>query len=207
MVGFDVFNQFQTRPSGGFFCVRHLVNRAVNGGRMNKIAVFGKPGSGKSTLSKQLANALNIPLHPLDSVQYAANGVPVARDVFDRQHADILASPSWLIDGLGPISAFKQRLAAADTWVYVDLPYWLSYWLVTKRLIKGLLVTPEGWPKGSSVIKGSWRSYQYLRLSPKFWNDDFLNQLQTDSTEKSLYVIRSIAELNRFVEQVKLSSK
>ncbi|WP_417585873.1 AAA family ATPase [Nitrincola sp.] len=30
---------------------------------MHKIAVFGKPGSGKSTLSKALATATGIPLH------------------------------------------------------------------------------------------------------------------------------------------------
>ncbi len=32
---------------------------------MKKIAVFGKPDSGKSTMSKQLALTTGIPLHPL----------------------------------------------------------------------------------------------------------------------------------------------
>lgn len=35
---------------------------------MNKIAVFGTPGSGKSTLSKALASVTGIQLHQLDSI-------------------------------------------------------------------------------------------------------------------------------------------
>jgi len=87
---------------------------------MNKVAVFGKPGSGKSTLSRKLATATGILLYSLDS--------------------------------------FWQRLEQADTLMYIDLPYRVSYWLVTKRLIKGLIVKPEGWPEGSSVFKGSLQS-------------------------------------------------
>ena len=88
----------------------------------------------------------------------------------------------------------------ADTLIYIDLPYVVSYWLVTKRLLKGLLVKPEGWPDGSSIVKGTLESYKVLKLCPKFWNDDFLKKLEEISTNKSLYVVRSISELNAFVE-------
>ncbi|EXJ11931.1 hypothetical protein [Nitrincola nitratireducens] len=112
---------------------------------MNKIAVFGKPGSGKSTLSKALASATGIPLHQLDSIVYKQNGELVDACVFDKAHEDILSSERWIIDGFGPIGSFNQRLEVADTLVYVDLPYLTSYWFVTKRLLKGLFVKPEGW--------------------------------------------------------------
>ncbi len=46
---------------------------------MKKVAVFGKPGSGKSTMSKRLAAVTGIPLHPLDSIVYEKNG-----DLVDR---------------------------------------------------------------------------------------------------------------------------
>jgi adenylate kinase family enzyme len=168
---------------------------------MKKIAVFGKPGSGKSTLSKGLALATGIPLHPLDAIVYKKNGDLVDRETFDKAHDNILSSDSWMIDGFGPLGSFNKRLDAADTLIYIDLPYVVSYWLVTKRLLKGLLVTPEGWPKGSSIIKGTLASYKMLKLSPKFWNDDFLQKLESISGNKSLHVIRSVADLNRFVEK------
>ena len=163
-----------------------------------KIAVFGKPGSGKSTLSKRLASETRIPLHPLDSIVYQPNGNPVDRETYNRAHEQILASDSWIIDGFGPIESFYKRLEAADTLIYIDLPYPSSYWLVTKRLVKGLRVKPEGWPEGSSIIKGSLQSYKMLRLSPKFWNQQFLQQVEGMSSDKKVHVIRSISELDRF---------
>jgi adenylate kinase family enzyme len=59
---------------------------------MNKIAVFGKPGSGKSTLSKALATATGIQLHQLDSIVYKKNGELVDRSSFDEAHESILSS-------------------------------------------------------------------------------------------------------------------
>ena len=167
---------------------------------MKKIAVFGKPGSGKSTLSKSLASATGIQLHQLDSIVYKKNGDLVDRNIYDETHANILSSDSWIIDGFGPIESFNKRLEVADTLIYIDLPYAISYWLVTKRLLKGLIVKPEGWPDGSSVLKGTLESYKVLKLCPRFWNYDFLQKLEKISASKSLYVIRSISELNRFIK-------
>ena len=168
---------------------------------MKKIAVFGKPGSGKSTLSKHLASATGIKLHALDSIVYKKNGDLVDRKTYDKKHETILSSDSWIIDGFGPIDSFNKRLDMADTLIYIELPYVISYWLVTKRFLKGLVVKPEGWPDGSSVLKGTLASYKVLKFCPKFWNDSFMQRLENISTNKSLYVIRSISELNGFVDR------
>lgn len=168
---------------------------------MKKIAVFGKPGSGKSTLSKNLASATGIELYSLDSILYKKNGDTVDRKTYDREHENILSSGSWIIDGFGPIESFNKRLDVADTLIYIELPYTVSYWLVTKRFLKGLFVKPEGWPDGSSILKGTVESYKVLKLCPNFWNNGFMQKLEKISSRKSLYVIRSISELNGFVEK------
>ncbi|MBW8182715.1 adenylate kinase [Shewanella nanhaiensis] len=168
---------------------------------MKKIAVFGKPGSGKSTMSKALALATGIPLYQLDSILYEPSGKLVPRERFDKTHEKILSGETWIIDGFGPIDSFHQRLDAADTLVYIDLPYLTSYWFVTKRFLKGLVVKPEGWPDGSSVLKGTLESYKVLRLCPKFWNDDFVSRLQERANTKEVIVIRTVSELNEFARQ------
>ncbi len=168
---------------------------------MKKIAVFGKPGSGKSILSKRLASATGIQLYALDSIEFKQNGERVERTIYNREHEKILSSDSWIMDGFGPVDAFNKRLEAADTLIYIDLPYYVSYYLVTKRFLKGLFVKPEGWPDGCSVLKGTLQSYKVLKLCPKFWNADFMQKLESMSTDKSVHIIRSMSELNGFVEQ------
>ena len=170
---------------------------------MKKIAVFGKPANGKSTLSKQLAAATGIQLYPLDSILYQPNGQEVDRKQYENTHQQILASDTWIIEGFAPLKSlqsFYQRLEAADTLIYIDLPYSTTYWLVIKRFIKGLFIKPEGWPEGSSIFKGTWESFRILKLCPKFWNEDFLKKLEKQSNNKTLHVIRSLAELDGFVE-------
>ena len=168
---------------------------------MKKIVIFGKPGSGKSTLGKSLASATGIQLHPLDSIAYKKSGDLVDRKTYDREHRNILSSDSWIIDGFGPIESFNKRLDVGDTLIYIDLPYVVSYWLVTKRLLKGLFVKPEGWPDGSSILKGTLESYKVLKLCPKFWNNKLRQNLEKISINKSLYVIRSVSELNAFIDK------
>lgn len=167
---------------------------------MKKIAVFGKPGSGKSTLGKNLSAVTGIQLYQLDSMLYKKSGEQVDGETFAREHESILSSESWIVDGFGPVESFNKRLNMADTLIYIDLPYVVSYWLVTKRLLKGLFVKPEGWPEGSSILKGTWQSYKVLRRCPRFWNDDFLQNVEEVAIGKSLFVIRSVSELDSFVE-------
>ncbi len=174
---------------------------------MKKVAIFGKPGSGKSTFSKKLATATGIQLHALDLITYQANGKLIDRKTYDRDHDKILACDSWIIDGVGHSESFNQRLAAADTLIYIDLPYPTSYWLVTKRMLKGVFVNPEGWPEGSAVLQGTWQSYKTLRHCPMYWNERFLQRIEKISSEKSLHVLRSISELNSFIGKYILCDK
>ena len=166
---------------------------------MNKVVVFGKPGGGKSTLSKRLSAKTGIKLCALDLIEYKKNGDRISREEYSKKHADLIDTDSWIIDGLGTLETFWLRIDAADTLIYVDLPYWVHYWWVTKRLIKSTFVKPEGWPDGCSVLKGTLAGWKYLRLSPKFWTPELLIKLQESSTNKTLYRINSISELNSFI--------
>jgi broad-specificity NMP kinase len=72
-----------------------------------KIAVFGKPGGGKSTLSLQIAVATKLPLHQLDLVQYQGGGTkvfalrPAKRVYVVRKQSDVATV-------LGELSSWSQ---------------------------------------------------------------------------------------------------
>lgn len=168
---------------------------------MNKVAIFGKPGGGKSTLGRKLASVTGIKLYALDLIEYQENGQRVSPEDYAKKHANLIDTDNWIIEGLGTLESFWMRIDAADTLIYVDLAYPVHYWWVTKRLLKSFFVKPEGWPEGSSVWKGTFASWKYLRLSPKFWTPELFEGIQSRSQGKDIYRIMSVKEINDFAKQ------
>lgn len=169
---------------------------------MKKVAVFGKPGGGKSTLSKKLSAETGIKLCALDLIEYKKNGERISAEEFSKKHAELIDTENWIIDGLGRLDSFWLRIDAADTLIYVDLPYIVHYWWVTKRLLKSFFVKPEGWPEGCSVFKGTLAGWKYLRLSPKFWTLELFEEIQLRGKGKAIYRITSVKEINSFANQL-----
>jgi adenylate kinase family enzyme len=169
---------------------------------MKKIAVFGKPGGGKSTLSKKISETLNIELYPLDLIEYKSTGNKVNSEEYNDAHNKLINKESWIIEGLGSLDSFWLRVDKSDTLIFIDLPYWQHYWFTTKRLVKSPFIKPEGWPEGSSVIKGTLQSWKYLKLSRKFWNNDFLIKIKNRAVGKNIFHIKSKSDLNSFIKNL-----
>jgi len=165
---------------------------------MNKVVVFGKPGGGKSTLGRKLSKVTGIQYCPLDLIEYRKNGERVPAEEYAQKHADLINADNWIIDGLGTLKSLWLRIDAADTLIYVDLPYYVHYWWVTKRLLNSAFVKPEGWPEGSSVLKGTLAGWKYLRLSPGFWTPELFEEIQRRGKGKNIYRITSVKEMNNF---------
>ena len=64
-----------------------------------------------------------------------------------------------------------------------------------------MLIKPEGWPDGCSVFKGSLQSYKTLKGCPAFWNNEFMEKLEEITLGQSLHVIRSVPELDGFIDK------
>jgi adenylate kinase family enzyme len=170
---------------------------------MKRVAVFGNAGGGKSTLAKRLAALTRLPLYPLDLIQFKVGGGRVPHDEYLQAHAELLRQDEWIIDGFGCAASAWERFSRADTLVYVDLPLTTHYWRVTKRLIKGLLVLPEGWPKDSPMWRSTIDSYKVVwlchrRMTPRY------RQLVADvAASKRVHHMRSAAEMRAFLDAVK----
>jgi adenylate kinase family enzyme len=170
---------------------------------MKRVAVFGNAGAGKSTLARHLAELTRLPLYPLDMIQFRAGGGKVPHDEYLKAHADIVGGEEWVIDGFGCVASAWERFSAADTLIYIDLPLLTHYWWVTKRLIKGLFVNPEGWPENSPMWRSTIDSYRvvwlcHCHLTPKY------RQLVVDTAgSKRVHHLRSPAQIRSLLEAVK----
>jgi adenylate kinase family enzyme len=69
---------------------------------MTRVAFIGNAGGGKSTLSRNLGRARDLPMYPIDQLQWRPGWMPVPPDDFARQHDALLAQERWIIDGWGP---------------------------------------------------------------------------------------------------------
>src|ERR1700738_4287330 len=118
---------FAERPS------RELLEQAIT---MEKVAVFGNAGAGKSTLARRLAAITGLPLYSLDTIKFRAGryrpeekdggGGPEGEDL--KLHAALLKRNQWIIDGYDSVALAWQRFDVADTLVYIDLPLLTHYW-------------------------------------------------------------------------------
>ena len=149
-----------------------------------------------------LADLTRLPLYPLDMMQFRVGGAEVPHDEYLKAHAELLRQDAWIIDGYGSVASAWERFAVADTLVYVDLPVITHYWWVTKRLIKGQFVTPQGWPEGSPMWSSTMKSYKvvwlcHTRLTPRY------RQLVADmAASKRVHHLRSPAEMAAFLDAI-----
>jgi adenylate kinase family enzyme len=170
---------------------------------MKRVAVFGNAAAGKSTLARHLAELTRLPLYPLDMIQFRAGGGKVPHDEYLKALTDIVCREEWVIDGFGCVASAWERFSAADTLIYIDMPLLTHYWWVTKRLIKGLFVNPEGWPENSPMWRSTIDSYRVVwlchrHLTPKY------RQLVVDAAgSKRVHHLRSRAQIRSLLEAVK----
>lgn len=168
-----------------------------------KIAVFGKPGGGKSTLSQQIASATNLPLHQLDLIQFVEGGAKVPDETFVKHHSEILANPRWVIDGFGTPRSFEDLVHAADVLVYVERATIVHYWWVTKRFILSPFRRPQGWPARSPILRSTISSYRFLGLSYKFWTPAFRAKLLALRPGKRVYIVERQSDVGALLNELK----
>jgi len=101
---------------------------------MNRIAIIGCSGGGKSTLAGRLSERLDLPLIHLDVLYWAPNWTEGDHDAFRARLAEAVAGERWISDGNFPDSA-DLHLARADLVVWVDQPRLLCLWRVIWRVI------------------------------------------------------------------------
>ncbi|KDM89887.1 shikimate kinase [Photobacterium galatheae] len=112
---------------------------------MQRINVIGTSGSGKSTFSQKLADALGYPYIEMDALFWQPNWAESTDEAFFATLEQALASPQWVLDG-------NYHRTVPIKWRQVDTIIWVDYSLTrtlfqaVKRAITRCLSQQELWP-------------------------------------------------------------
>jgi adenylate kinase family enzyme len=102
---------------------------------MQRVMITGGPGSGKSTLARILGEHAGLPVHHMDQIHWKPGWVQ--REMRDRiQLCHVVEnSDAWIFEG-GFSTTYDHRAGRADTLIWLDLPVWLRFWRVLRRLLR-----------------------------------------------------------------------
>lgn len=130
---------------------------------MNRIAVVGTTGSGKTTVARQLADRLGLPHVELDALNWEPNWTEAPREVFRERISAALRGDAWVADG--NYSKVRDIVwARADTIVWLDYPLGLILWRLLRRTIQRTLTREELWSGNRERFREQFLSRNSLLL-------------------------------------------
>lgn len=102
---------------------------------MKKIMIIGSPGTGKSTLGRQLEDKLSIKLYHLDKLFWKPHWEMSTNHEQLSILSDIVEKESWIIDG-NYSGTLDIRMKQADTIIYLKRSRLICLYQVLKRVIR-----------------------------------------------------------------------
>ncbi len=167
---------------------------------MKKIVIFWNAGSWKSTFAVKLAKKLWIPAHHLDKELLREHRTRVDAEKESAIVQKIIDQPTRIVEWNYLVS-FEQRILAADTLIYLDIPRMRCIRNVIIRMLKYRFFKVDRPDIG--VNKEKWLDfgfYKWIRQFPRVRGNKIFAIL--NKHHKQIIRIRSHNEANRFVNSI-----
>lgn len=133
---------------------------------LTKLHITGGPGSGKTTLSRQLSVALRAPLYDLDGLLLDLRKENPGQRPLDLVGGDIdriLSEPAWVTEGVY-MRWTEPLLRAADLIVWADVPWRVASYRIFKRHLRANLDRNNRFPGLRGLFK-------FWRWAARYYND------------------------------------
>jgi adenylate kinase family enzyme len=131
---------------------------------MRRVVVFGTTGSGKSTLAERLAARHGLRVVELDRLYWGRDWEPAPLELFRHRVEREIRDGDWIVVGnYGQARDLVWR--AADTLIWLDLPFPLVMWRLFRRTLRRVLSRQELWGTGNrETFRNAFLSRQSILL-------------------------------------------
>ena len=166
---------------------------------MSRIAIIGNGGGGKSTLARTLAKQRRLRHVEIDQLLWQEGWKLSPADIYLKQHAELIASDGWVIDGLGHQASISDRLSRATEIILIDMPLWRHFWLAAERQIAWASGKLEHTPGRISTIPPTDALFRTIWEVEQTWMPALrvlCTEAETNGT--TLTRLTSLEELNAF---------
>lgn len=172
---------------------------------MRRVSVVGVPGSGKSTVGRRLAAALDSPFVELDAVFHQPNWGELDRDEFRRRTADAITPDRWVVDGNFP--AVRDLVwTEADAVIWLDLPRDVVMRRILWRSARRVITRERLWAGNRECVRDLFSMDPNRSLIRWAWikHSEYASEYSRamrSSTNSHLYFVRlrSQREIDNFV--------
>lgn len=104
---------------------------------MKRVMIIGQPGSGKSTLARAVGERTGLPVFHIDKIHWREGWMERDKAEKTRLCLEVEAQELWVFEG-GHSETWANRIARADTLVWLDRSLPLRLWRVVRRTVTGL---------------------------------------------------------------------
>lgn len=167
---------------------------------MNRVTIVGSPGAGKSTLARNMHSILRIKVIHLDRVFWEPGWKEKSRDKRIDILQKIILDRQWIIEGTY-LGASEPRLEAANTIIFLDIPFYVCLIRVFIQRFKHRGKHRRDLHEGCKERLNLKRILKVLAF-PIRGRRTLYKELKNYETEK-IVRLRSTKEVDRFLAQLK----
>jgi adenylate kinase family enzyme len=168
---------------------------------MRRVVILGPSNAGKSTLAVRLGEVLGIPVYHLDVLYWRPGWVAPLDSEWEARLRRVIESEAWIVDG-NFTQSLPERLSAADTIIYLDLPRYVCLGRALKRRLMEVFTRVPGRPKGCRPMFNL-RLLRWIWTFPSDHRPTYLAFLAQHRSGKQVLVLRSRREVRRFLSSAR----
>lgn len=163
---------------------------------IQKIAIIGGPGTGKSTLAKNLGKEMKLPVYHIDGIHHLKNWEIRPTQERDAIISEKVKEPKWIIDGTYK-ATLEERVINADLIIFLD------YSTIAK--LKGILsryFKNKGQEKPEIPGCKEKMDWKFIQLTIK-WNKTkrkIVKDILDRYKDKKILIFKNRRSLNKWYE-------